>query len=906
MVQDWFKLRRNHGKLRRSRNMRIGRAVLTITTTTPRHQSWTLSGRWASSNQQITSTDRKNKEKNFSIFRDNGLNITIQANQKIVDFLDVTFNLHTGLHKPCKKPNDSITYIHKESNHPPSIIKNLPQGIEKRLTNNSSNEKIFEDAAIPYNEAVKKNGHLKALKYAEKKTNTTTKNENKSKEIANEEIKETKTTNRRKRRITWFSPPYSKNVSSNIDKKFFDLLNSCFPPNHKLHKIINKNTVKLSYSCMPNIKQIISSHNKRIINESSNKASTTKFLAVLVSTSRLDPTVDLNYKLPVVSFSYSISQEDLDHFASTIQLNYTVLENSHRGKKLFLAEILLTNTGQRVLPAGGWAIIFSQPYTLEPEKFPYPNGLDMPRFNVRFHYFSGNVYRMTPTSGFRPLVPGRSKAIQLVSEHHCVSRTDVHPNWYFAGPDLQPRIIESTRSESLDFVSSFNMSALWKRNTIPGDKDYDLFNPFTAADRFRRLYVQNLGQAPTPVIPTPVDVSIYNPASTVSVDPATWVIVSSPRLANEARFLSSRLGVRMALRQPSRSFIAFVESDVQLNDASEGQQQQRTRLVMEEAYDLEVNPRLNTITIRARSASGAFNGIQTLLALWSINKTVPETRIRDAPRYRYRGLMVGGQRCHDLTEERCLLPFLGSGPFTGPPASGFYTVADYRDILRYASERHIEVIPEIDMPAHSHAAITAMEARHKRLVTLNFTEAARFLLSDLEDESEYLSIQSFNDGAVNPCLRSTYSFINRVLTSLVSIHRDVSPLRTYNFGGDEVPKGTWEKSPVCAQLRQAGATSQPKRYLASQIANMTSLYNLDLAAWEDGITSQREPMARRDFPNRNVFVYTWNNVWEWGGMKNAYDYANRGFKVVMTPATNLYLDHAYEPDPEERGLFWAT
>ncbi|GFR78813.1 inositol hexakisphosphate and diphosphoinositol-pentakisphosphate kinase 2 [Elysia marginata] len=89
------------------------------------------------------------KKQMCAIFKDNGLNITIQANQKIVDFLDVTFNLHTGLHKPYKKPNHRITYIHIESNHPPSIIKNLPQGIEKRVTNNSSTAKIFEDAAIP-------------------------------------------------------------------------------------------------------------------------------------------------------------------------------------------------------------------------------------------------------------------------------------------------------------------------------------------------------------------------------------------------------------------------------------------------------------------------------------------------------------------------------------------------------------------------------------------------------------------------------------------------------------------------------------------------------------------------------------------------------------------------------------
>ncbi|GFR64000.1 hypothetical protein ElyMa_005496100 [Elysia marginata] len=152
----------------------------------------------------------------------------------------------------------------------------MPQGIEKRLTNNSSKEKIFEDAAIPYNQALKKNGHVKALKYAEKKTNTTTKIENERKETANEETKETKTTNRRKRRIIWFNPPYSKNVSSNISKKFLDLLNSCFPQNQKIHKIVNKNTVKLSYSCTPNIKQIIRSHNKGIINETSKKTSATK------------------------------------------------------------------------------------------------------------------------------------------------------------------------------------------------------------------------------------------------------------------------------------------------------------------------------------------------------------------------------------------------------------------------------------------------------------------------------------------------------------------------------------------------------------------------------------------------------------------------------------------------------
>ena len=78
------------------------------------------------------------KKEMCQIFKDNGLNITIDANKKVVDFLDITLDLRTGSYKPYKKPNDCINYVHKESNHPPAIINNLPKGIELRLSNNSS------------------------------------------------------------------------------------------------------------------------------------------------------------------------------------------------------------------------------------------------------------------------------------------------------------------------------------------------------------------------------------------------------------------------------------------------------------------------------------------------------------------------------------------------------------------------------------------------------------------------------------------------------------------------------------------------------------------------------------------------------------------------------------------------
>ena len=105
------------------------------------------------------------KKEMCRIFKDNGLNITIDANKKVVDFLDITLDLRTGNYKSYKKPNDCISYIHKESNHPPAIIKNLPNGIELRLSNNSSDSKLFEEAAKLYNRALKDNGYRRELKF---------------------------------------------------------------------------------------------------------------------------------------------------------------------------------------------------------------------------------------------------------------------------------------------------------------------------------------------------------------------------------------------------------------------------------------------------------------------------------------------------------------------------------------------------------------------------------------------------------------------------------------------------------------------------------------------------------------------------------------------------------------------
>ena len=93
---------------------------------------------------------------------------------------------------------------------------------------------------------------------------------------------------------------------------------------------------------------------------------------------------------------------------------------------------------------------------------------------------------------------------------------------------------------------------------------------------------------------------------------------------------------------------------------------------------------------------------------------------------------VGGRRCHDLTESQCVITQLGSTPNGPNSGTGWYSVDQYKDILSYAQRRHVKVIPEFDMPGHAHAAIVSMEARYRK------TNDASFLLSDLNDTSQYL------------------------------------------------------------------------------------------------------------------------------------------------------------------------
>lgn len=205
------------------------------------------------------------------------------------------------------------------------------------------------------------------------------------------------------------------------------------------------------------------------------------------------------------------------------------------------------------------------------------------------------------------------------------------------------------------------------------------------------------------------------------------------------------------------------------------------------------------------------------------------------------------------TDLSSLLPLLGSGPGFDTSGSGYYTVEEYRELLRYAKQRHIEVIPEIDMPGHSHAAIRSMKARHQKyMATKDRNKADEYLLSDLDHDtsSGSHSVQMYSENAMNPGMESTYKFVNKVVVELKKMHEGIMPLQVFHFGGDEVPYEAWEGSPACMSLIDADEIQSSEdlmEYFVSRVANIVAKNDLDVGAWQDGIIpdeSDLKPIAR--------------------------------------------------------------
>ena len=159
--------------------------------------------------------------------------------------MDVTFGLKSGSYYPYRKQNNEILNIHKQSNHPPSIIKQILSVISKRALDTSCDSDHFNKASPDYNTALKKRAFNENIKYSPSQSKHRNRN----------------------MKIIWFNPPYGVNIKTNVVKLFMRLIDKHLSRHHKFHKLFKRNDIKISYSYMPSMKNVIQKHNSKVMED---------------------------------------------------------------------------------------------------------------------------------------------------------------------------------------------------------------------------------------------------------------------------------------------------------------------------------------------------------------------------------------------------------------------------------------------------------------------------------------------------------------------------------------------------------------------------------------------------------------------------------------------------------------
>ena len=156
---------------------------------------------------------------------------------------------------------------------------------------------------------------------------------------------------------------------------------------------------------------------------------------------------------------------------------------------------------------------------------------------------------------------------------------------------------------------------------------------------------------------------------------------------------------------------------------------------------------------------------------------------------------IGGSRCHDLTGEHCIMPQLGSGPDKEKGAgSGYFNRAQYKEILKIATDYGIRIVPEIVAPGHNAAAIQAMHWYEKN------NNDEQYRLTDPDQEESGFSIQGFYNNVMNPCMDSTFTFLQKIVGQFKEDHEEYKHIQNhFHIGGDETNVGLIKGSPICRQ-----------------------------------------------------------------------------------------------------------
>ena len=337
-----------------------------------------------------------------------------------------------------------------------------------------------------------------------------------------------------------------------------------------------------------------------------------------------------------------------------------------------------------------------------------------------------------------------------------------------------------------------------------------------------------------------------------------------------------------------------------------------------EAYKLEIT--IKKITIRASDLQGFYYALQSIRQLLpsaieseqvteNVDWTVPALTITDQPRFGYRGLLVDVARFFSPKENLLriidcmamlklnklhlhlvddngwrieikkypLLTEIGScrvdrpgktfperrNPRQGEPTveKGFYTQDEIREIVRYAQERHIEVIPEVEMPAHSNAALAAYP-----LLSCPVVDKFIGVLPGLGGNHADVIFCAGND--------SVFTFLQDILDEVLELF----PSKYIHLGGDEARKTHWEECPLCQTRMKAESlenTEELQGYFMARVARYVQNKGREVIGWDE-LTNARIP--------EGSIILGWQ-----GYGQAALKAAELGHRFIMTPARILYL-----------------
>ena len=555
---------------------------------------------------------------------------------------------------------------------------------------------------------------------------------------------------------------------------------------------------------------------------------------------------------------------------------------------------------------------------------------------VKVEVVNANFFRMYPAENFQPLAPGDSLTVKFCCTNGLKKMSHAPEGTYW--------VSQSGSKQGIPLPVGLTIQPL---------KGMETEDWYPAPDK---IYASNLALETTAQLQ---QTDIF--PSVKEAVPATGKegfaienkvkLTFHPDFANEAELLKEKLATIHGLEVVSEAPVT-----VHLDYLPE-----RETAVNGEYYRIDTGNGL--INISASTSHGIFNGTQTLLSLLKGQEKLfrlEALSIRDYPDLPYRGQMldiarnfttvehlkklvdvissyklnvlhfhfsddegwrleipgleeltsVGARRGHTTDELECLYPGYDGNydPSAATSGNGYYTREEFIDLLRYAAQRHVRVIPEIESPGHARAAIVSMKARYHKYVNTAPEKANEYLLSDAQDTSRYVSAQSYTDNVINVALPSTYRFMEKVIRELIAMYEEAEvPLTTIHLGGDEVPEGVWMGSPVCRTfMDENGMTSayELSEYYITKMADYLQQHHLQFSGWQEVALGHPETTDRH-LNQLAAGVYCWNTVPEWEADEIPYQIANKGYPVILCNVNNFYLDLAYDAHPYERGLSWA-